>query len=67
MSKVTDVDVEVSAFFECFLFIYLTGQLNRIGHPVEFQEIIDFYVVELHLLGELVYKCDIRKLDFGMF
>ncbi|XP_013072025.2 UPF0728 protein-like [Biomphalaria glabrata] len=39
--------------------------LTNAGHVVELRPFKDWNVVELWVNGEKIYKCDIRKLDYG--
>jgi len=43
----------------------LEKMLNKDGHAVQFQQINDWNIVELWVNGEMIFKCDIRELDFG--
>lgn len=39
--------------------------LERDSHTTELEQIKDRNVVEVWVKGELVFSCDIRKLDYG--
>ena len=41
------------------------GILSKDGHELHLEEIDDWNVVQLRVNGEIVFKCDIRQLDFG--
>ena len=45
--------------------IILADVLHQDGNQVELVEIEDRNVVEIWVYGEIVFKCDIRELDFG--
>ena len=46
-------------------FIVILDVLKNDGHKIELKQISYWNVVELYVNGEMVFKCDMRDLDFG--
>ena len=50
------------------IFVFLTSAvLGNDGHTVDLVQIKDRNAVELWVNGELIFKCDIRDLDYGKY
>ena len=41
--------------------------LTSDGHKIELKQMSYWNLVELYVNGEMVFKCDIRDLDYGNF